>query len=132
MNAPLPGQERNNGPLYRLPWSVVFNTALVASVTPRVKWSSPHAYLRTEPGNLRNWVRDLTCPSPPCFDSRIRSKTFFRNLLADAPHAKELNKDETPNKETVARPLEQTGGIGALGFGIGVITWLGLGAGTYQ
>ena len=32
MNAPLPGQERNNGPLYRLPWSVVFNTALVASV----------------------------------------------------------------------------------------------------
>jgi len=32
MNPPLPGQERNNGPLYRLPWSVVFNTALVASV----------------------------------------------------------------------------------------------------
>jgi len=32
MNAPLPGQERNSGPLYRLPWSVVFNTALVASV----------------------------------------------------------------------------------------------------
>jgi len=26
MNAPLPGQERNSGPLYRLPWSVVFNT----------------------------------------------------------------------------------------------------------
>jgi 3-hydroxy-9,10-secoandrosta-1,3,5(10)-triene-9,17-dione monooxygenase len=32
INAPLPGQERNGGPLYRLPWSVVFNTALVASV----------------------------------------------------------------------------------------------------
>ena len=32
MNAPLPGQERNSGPLYRLPWSVVFNTALAASV----------------------------------------------------------------------------------------------------
>jgi 3-hydroxy-9,10-secoandrosta-1,3,5(10)-triene-9,17-dione monooxygenase len=31
-NAPLPGQERNSAPLYRLPWSVVFNTALVASV----------------------------------------------------------------------------------------------------
>ncbi|MFZ1122964.1 MAG: acyl-CoA dehydrogenase family protein [Candidatus Binataceae bacterium] len=31
-NAPLPGQERNGGPLYRLPWSVVFNTALAASV----------------------------------------------------------------------------------------------------
>jgi hypothetical protein len=32
MNAPVLGQERNNGPLYRLPWSVVFNTALVASM----------------------------------------------------------------------------------------------------
>jgi 3-hydroxy-9,10-secoandrosta-1,3,5(10)-triene-9,17-dione monooxygenase len=30
--APLPGQEQNNGPLYRLPWSVVFNAALVCSV----------------------------------------------------------------------------------------------------
>src|SRR5215469_344459 len=32
MNVPLPGQARNSGPLYRLPWSVVFNTALAASV----------------------------------------------------------------------------------------------------
>ena len=32
LNLPLPGQELNNGPLYRLPWSVVFNTALAASV----------------------------------------------------------------------------------------------------
>lgn len=30
-NAPLPGQEVNRGPLYRLPWSVVFNMALAAS-----------------------------------------------------------------------------------------------------
>jgi len=29
---PLPGQERNDGPLYRLPWSVVFNMALAASI----------------------------------------------------------------------------------------------------
>jgi 3-hydroxy-9,10-secoandrosta-1,3,5(10)-triene-9,17-dione monooxygenase len=29
---PLPGWERNDGPLYRLPWSVVFNFALAASV----------------------------------------------------------------------------------------------------
>ena len=28
---PLPGQEVNKGPLYRLPWSVVFNMALAAS-----------------------------------------------------------------------------------------------------
>ncbi len=32
MNLPLPGQELNDGPLYRLPWSVVFNMALAASV----------------------------------------------------------------------------------------------------
>ncbi|MFZ1887737.1 MAG: acyl-CoA dehydrogenase family protein [Candidatus Binataceae bacterium] len=31
INAPLPGQEANPGPLYRLPWSVVFNMALAAS-----------------------------------------------------------------------------------------------------
>jgi 3-hydroxy-9,10-secoandrosta-1,3,5(10)-triene-9,17-dione monooxygenase len=31
MNLPLPGQEVNKGPLYRLPWSVVFNMALAAS-----------------------------------------------------------------------------------------------------
>jgi 3-hydroxy-9,10-secoandrosta-1,3,5(10)-triene-9,17-dione monooxygenase len=32
MNLPLPGQELNKGPLYRLPWSVVFNMALASSV----------------------------------------------------------------------------------------------------
>jgi len=31
-NAPLPGQRLNDGVLYRLPWSVVFNAALAASV----------------------------------------------------------------------------------------------------
>lgn len=31
VNLPLPGQEVNKGPLYRLPWSVVFNMALAAS-----------------------------------------------------------------------------------------------------
>ena len=32
LNLPLPGQERNVGPLYQLPWSVVFNTTLACSV----------------------------------------------------------------------------------------------------
>jgi 3-hydroxy-9,10-secoandrosta-1,3,5(10)-triene-9,17-dione monooxygenase len=32
INAPLPGQEVNTGPLYRMPWSVVFNMALASSV----------------------------------------------------------------------------------------------------
>ena len=31
MNLPMPGQEVNQGPLYRLPWSVVFNMAIAAS-----------------------------------------------------------------------------------------------------
>jgi 3-hydroxy-9,10-secoandrosta-1,3,5(10)-triene-9,17-dione monooxygenase len=31
MNAPLPGREKNDGPLYRLPWSVVFNMALAGA-----------------------------------------------------------------------------------------------------
>jgi 3-hydroxy-9,10-secoandrosta-1,3,5(10)-triene-9,17-dione monooxygenase len=32
LGLPLPGQERNGGPLYRMPWSVVFHTALASSV----------------------------------------------------------------------------------------------------
>lgn len=32
MDQPLPGWELNPGPLYRLPWSVVFNFALAASI----------------------------------------------------------------------------------------------------
>ena len=31
MNLPMPGQDVNQGPLYRLPWSVVFNMAIAAS-----------------------------------------------------------------------------------------------------
>jgi len=31
MNAPLPGREKNDGTLYRLPWSVVFNMALACA-----------------------------------------------------------------------------------------------------
>lgn len=32
LSLPLPGQEVNPGPLYRMPWSVVFNMALAASI----------------------------------------------------------------------------------------------------
>jgi 3-hydroxy-9,10-secoandrosta-1,3,5(10)-triene-9,17-dione monooxygenase len=37
MNAPLPGQEVNPGPLYRMPWSVVFNMALAGSALGAVR-----------------------------------------------------------------------------------------------
>ena len=32
VGAALPGQVLNDGPLYRMPWSVVFNMAVAASV----------------------------------------------------------------------------------------------------
>jgi 3-hydroxy-9,10-secoandrosta-1,3,5(10)-triene-9,17-dione monooxygenase len=32
LGLPLPGQQKNDGPLYRMPWSVVFNLALASSV----------------------------------------------------------------------------------------------------
>src|SRR5215469_7888465 len=35
--APLAGQERNTGPLYRLPWSVVFNAALACAILGAAK-----------------------------------------------------------------------------------------------
>ena len=37
LNLQLPGRELNDGPLYRLPWSVVFNMALAASVFGSVR-----------------------------------------------------------------------------------------------
>ncbi len=37
MNLPLPGRELNGGPLYRLPWSVVFHMALASSVLGAAK-----------------------------------------------------------------------------------------------
>ena len=54
---PLPGQEVNPGPLYRLPWSVVFNMALAASVLGSAQgfieiWIAETA-TRSVPGGLR-------------------------------------------------------------------------------
>jgi 3-hydroxy-9,10-secoandrosta-1,3,5(10)-triene-9,17-dione monooxygenase len=37
MNAPLPGQDVNPSPLYRMPWSAVFNMALAASTLGAVR-----------------------------------------------------------------------------------------------
>jgi 3-hydroxy-9,10-secoandrosta-1,3,5(10)-triene-9,17-dione monooxygenase len=52
--ASLSGQERNDGPLYRLPWSVVFNMALAASIVGSAsgfvdEWIE-HTKLRVAPG----------------------------------------------------------------------------------
>ena len=57
VGAALPGQEVNPGPLYRLPWSVVFNMALAASVLGSAQgfieiWIAETA-TRSVPGGLR-------------------------------------------------------------------------------
>ncbi len=51
LGAPLPGQVLNDGPLYRLPWSVVFNVALAASVLGAAK-----GFVDTWIGETRNRV----------------------------------------------------------------------------
>lgn len=53
--APLPGWQVNPGPLYRLPWSVVFNTTLAASILGSARgyvdlWTAQTAERRIPPG----------------------------------------------------------------------------------
>ncbi len=48
LGVPLPGQQRNDGVLYRLPWSVVFNMALVAPVL-----GAARAFIETWIGETR-------------------------------------------------------------------------------
>jgi 3-hydroxy-9,10-secoandrosta-1,3,5(10)-triene-9,17-dione monooxygenase len=53
IGAPLPGQEVNPGPLYRLPWSVVFNMALASSV------------LGSAQGFVDTWITETASRSLP-------------------------------------------------------------------
>ena len=46
LNRPLPGQVKNDGPLYRLPWACVFNQALASSLLGAAK------------GYLETWVTE--------------------------------------------------------------------------
>lgn len=55
LGAPLPGQQVNPGPLYRMPWSVVFNMALAASILGSARgyletWTAETATRRIPPG----------------------------------------------------------------------------------
>jgi 3-hydroxy-9,10-secoandrosta-1,3,5(10)-triene-9,17-dione monooxygenase len=63
LGRPLPGQEVNPGPLYRLPWSVVFNMALAASV------------LGSAQGFIESWTEE----------NRDRVMTGVGGRLADDP-----------------------------------------------
>jgi 3-hydroxy-9,10-secoandrosta-1,3,5(10)-triene-9,17-dione monooxygenase len=71
MNAPLPGQELNKGPLFRLPWSVVFNMALASSA------------LGSARGFVDAWIaatRDRKLNS----GGRAADDSLIQNRLADA------------------------------------------------
>jgi 3-hydroxy-9,10-secoandrosta-1,3,5(10)-triene-9,17-dione monooxygenase len=71
MNAPLPGQALNKGPLFRLPWSVVFNMALAASA------------LGSARGFVDAWIaatRDRKLNS----GGRAADDSLIQNRLADA------------------------------------------------
>ncbi|HEY5154086.1 MAG TPA: hypothetical protein VIJ47_05080, partial [Acidimicrobiales bacterium] len=71
LGRPLPGQEVNPGPLYRLPWSVVFNMALAA------------ATLGAARGFIDRWIeenRDRVVPP----GKRIADDPITQRRLAEA------------------------------------------------
>lgn len=71
VGAPLPGQVHNDAPLYRLPWSVVFNMALAASI------------LGSARGFVEAWVgetRDRFVPG----SGRLADDPLTQRRLADA------------------------------------------------
>ncbi|HKM99821.1 MAG TPA: acyl-CoA dehydrogenase family protein [Candidatus Binataceae bacterium] len=71
MNAPLAGQESNVGPLYRLPWSVVFHMALAASV------------LGSARGFVDTWI-SLTSSRILSFGGRAADDALTQQRLAEA------------------------------------------------
>ena len=89
-NLPLPGQELNDGPLYRLPWSVVFNMALAASVLGSAQGFIDAVDEQTATARLRARMRarrrpvDASGGSPRRPGSRRRPLTRMR---ADADRA---------------------------------------------
>jgi 3-hydroxy-9,10-secoandrosta-1,3,5(10)-triene-9,17-dione monooxygenase len=71
MGLPLEGQQLNDGPLYRMPWSVVFHTALVSSV------------LGSARGFIDTWIaqtRDRTLS----FGGRAADDALTQQRLAEA------------------------------------------------
>jgi 3-hydroxy-9,10-secoandrosta-1,3,5(10)-triene-9,17-dione monooxygenase len=71
MGARLPGQARNDGPLYRLPWSVVFNMAVAASI------------LGSARGFIETWI-DETKERRAAGVGRLADDPFTQRRLAEA------------------------------------------------
>jgi 3-hydroxy-9,10-secoandrosta-1,3,5(10)-triene-9,17-dione monooxygenase len=70
LGLPLPGQERNGGPLYRMPWSVVFHTALASSVLGAAR------------GFVDTWVA-LTRERTLSFGGRAADDALIQQRLAE-------------------------------------------------
>ena len=70
-DAPLPGRQRNDGPLYRIPWSVVFNMALAASI------------LGSARGFIDTWI-DETKPRVVAGGHRVADDPLTQRRLAEA------------------------------------------------
>ena len=86
MNLPLPGQELNAGPLYRMPWSVVFNMALAASVL-----GSARGFIDTwiEQTRSRKLTQGLRAADDSLTQQRLAEATWYLDaattkLRADA------------------------------------------------
>jgi 3-hydroxy-9,10-secoandrosta-1,3,5(10)-triene-9,17-dione monooxygenase len=77
LGLPLPGQEKNDGPLYRMPWSVVFNLALAASV------------LGSARGFVEAWTREtrtrrLALAGPAADDALMQQRLAEATWALDA------------------------------------------------
>jgi 3-hydroxy-9,10-secoandrosta-1,3,5(10)-triene-9,17-dione monooxygenase len=71
LGAELPGQELNDGPLYRLPWSVVFNLAVAASI------------LGSAQGFIETWTAE-TRNRTVAGSGRLADDAFTQRRLAEA------------------------------------------------
>jgi 3-hydroxy-9,10-secoandrosta-1,3,5(10)-triene-9,17-dione monooxygenase len=70
LGLPLSGQERNAGPLYRMPWSVVFHTALASSVLGAAR------------GFVDTWIL-LTRERTLSFGTRAADDALMQQRLAE-------------------------------------------------
>jgi 3-hydroxy-9,10-secoandrosta-1,3,5(10)-triene-9,17-dione monooxygenase len=71
LGLPLPGQEKNDGPLYRLPWSVVFNMALAC------------ATLGSARGFIDTWI-EHSRPRVQSLGGRVADDPLMQRRLAEA------------------------------------------------
>jgi 3-hydroxy-9,10-secoandrosta-1,3,5(10)-triene-9,17-dione monooxygenase len=94
LGAPLPGQEANDGPLYRMPWSVMFNFVLAASVLGAAR------------GFVELWTT-LTATRSSGLGVPMNTEPLIRLRLAEAAWQLDaaelkLRRDSTQLYETVA------------------------------